>query len=296
MTSTGDSPRAAGDIWTVRRILEWTAEYLKQRGIESPRLESELLLAHARRCQRIRLYTDFEEPLSDQERATMRELVQQRARRVPLAYLVGSREFYGKPFDVAPGVLIPRPETETLVDVALECLPRDEPRRVVEVGIGSGCIAVTIARLRPLCRIVATEISAEAAEIAQRNAVQQGVADRVEIRIGSGLDPVVSDEPFDGIVSNPPYIRDDERASLAPEVAEHEPARALFAGADGLDVVRLIAGRAAACLVPGGFIAMELDPSQCTGVGALLLESGFQATTVRKDLSGNDRVVTALKK
>ncbi|MEN9557155.1 MAG: Release factor glutamine methyltransferase, partial [Planctomycetota bacterium] len=139
--SSAPTPASETDRWTVQRILEWTAGFLKQKGVESPRLEAELLLAFARKCPRIRLYTDFTEPLSDEQRAVMRELVQRRAKREPLAYLVGTREFYGRSFEVGPGVLIPRPETETLIDVCLERIPSDTASHVVEVGFGSGCIS-----------------------------------------------------------------------------------------------------------------------------------------------------------
>ncbi len=137
-TAANSSATTPDGGWTVQKILEWTTGFLKQKGVESPRLEAELLLAHARKCQRIRLYTDFAELLSDDQRAVMRELVQRRAKREPLAYIVGTREFYGRPFDVDANVLIPRPETETLVDVCLERIPKDEPREILEVGIGSG--------------------------------------------------------------------------------------------------------------------------------------------------------------
>lgn len=276
----------------MQRILEWTTGFLKQRGVESPRLEAELLLAHARKCQRIRLYTDFSELLSDEQRAVMRELVQRRARREPLAYIVGTREFYGRSFDVDANVLIPRPETETLVDVCLERIPKDQPREILEVGIGSGCISVTVARLRPLCAVIATDTSAGAISVAQRNAEKHGVASRVTIFHGDALGPVLtSGRKFDGLVSNPPYVRDDERSELQPEVGHHEPAQALFAGPDGLDVVRRIMAQAPLLLKQGAFLAMELDPSQCFAVSDMMRLAGFSSVYVRKDLSGLDRIV-----
>jgi len=293
--STPGNQSASADVWTVRRILEWTTGFLKQKGVESPRLEAELLLAHARQCQRIRLYTDIDEELTDAQRVQMRESVQRRAKREPLAYIIGTREFYGRRFEVGPGVLIPRPETETLVDTCLERIPKDQPRTVAEVGFGSGCIAITIARQRPLCKVTATDVSARAMEIASRNVQQLEVSDRVTLLSGDVLEPLLADGAmFDGLISNPPYIRDDERESLAPEVSQHEPAEALFAGTDGLNIVRRIVAGASNILKPGAFIALELDPAQCDAVAKLLKASGFGTTAVRCDLSGNKRIVEGI--
>ena len=292
--SSAPTPASETDRWTVQRILEWTAGFLKQKGVESPRLEAELLLAFARKCPRIRLYTDFTEPLSDEQRAVMRELVQRRAKREPLAYLVGTREFYGRSFEVGPGVLIPRPETETLIDVCLERIPSDTASHVVEVGFGSGCISITLARQRPQCHVTATDISSTAMSIASRNVDRHAVADRVVLMQGDCLEPLLnSGMRFDGLVSNPPYIREDERDSLQPEVAVHEPAEALFAGTDGLDVVRRLIQQAPGILKPGAFLAMELDPSQCAEVTALVSAAGFTAARVHRDLAGLDRIVEA---
>jgi release factor glutamine methyltransferase len=292
--SSAPTPASETDRWTVQRILEWTAGFLKQKGVESPRLEAELLLAFARKCPRIRLYTDFTEPLSDEQRAVMRELVQRRAKREPLAYLVGTREFYGRSFEVGPGVLIPRPETETLIDVCLERIPSDTASHVVEVGFGSGCISITLARQRPQCHVTATDISSTAVSIASRNVDRHAVKDRVVLMQGDCLEPLLnSGMRFEGLVSNPPYIREDERDSLQPEVAVHEPAEALFAGTDGLDVVRRLIQQAPGILKPGAFLAMELDPSQCAEVTALVSAAGFTAARVHRDLAGLDRIVEA---
>ena len=295
MTSASNQSAANADVWTVQGILEWTTGFLKQKGVESPRLEAELLLAHARKCPRIRLYTDFNAPLTDTERATMRELVQRRAKREPLAYIVGAREFYGRSFEVGPGVLIPRPETESLIDACLDRIPKDASCHIVEVGFGSGCIAITLAKQRPMCSVTATELSDKAMEIAARNVVRHGVTDRVTLLAGDLLQPVNSRrELFDGLVSNPPYIREDERETLQPEVVQHEPSEALFAGEDGLSVVRRIIEQAPSVLKPGAFIAIEVDPSQCRSVASLLIAGRFQATTVKRDLNGNERIVEAV--
>jgi release factor glutamine methyltransferase len=283
------------DIWTVRRILEWTTGFLRQKGIESPRLEAEILLAHARGCPRIRLYTDFNTPLTDAERSAMRDLVTRRSRREPIAYLVGHREFYGRTFHVSPAVLIPRPETETLIDVALELIPADHPAQLIEVGIGSGCIAVTIARQRPLCRLTATDISPDALRIAAQNAARHEVADRITLLEGDALLPLLpATTLFDGIVSNPPYVTDGERGQLQPEIDLHEPALALYAGPDGLNVVRSIITHAPALLKPGAFIALEVDPQQCPTVLTLLKNAGFDHGRIHHDAAGRDRIVQAV--
>ncbi|MEI7699867.1 MAG: peptide chain release factor N(5)-glutamine methyltransferase [Planctomycetia bacterium] len=292
--SPAPSPVSNAEGWTVQRILEWTAGFLKQKGVESPRLEAELLLAFARKCARIRLYTDFTELLSEEQRTVMRELVQRRAKREPLAYLVGTKEFYGRGFDVGPGVLIPRPETETLVDVCLERIPTAASLHILEVGFGSGCISITIARQRPLCRLTATDISAAAMAVASGNVQKLEVADRVLLKAGDCLEPLLNtQERFDGLVSNPPYIRDDERDSLQPEISAHEPSEALFAGLDGLDVVRKIIRQAPLVLRPGAFLALELDPSQCSEVAGMLSEGGFTGARIHQDMAGLDRIVEA---
>jgi release factor glutamine methyltransferase len=300
--ATEEAAPSTADVWTVQRILTWTSSFLKKKGVESARLESELLLSHARGCTRIDLYANLHSVVSDAERQRMREMVQRRSGREPLAYIIGQREFYGRPFEVGQGVLIPRPETETLVDTCLEEIPKDAPARIIEVGFGSGCVAITIALQRPQCRIFATDISAKAMTFGQKNCARHRVADRVTLIPGDALTPFRSGEEFsilperfDGLVSNPPYVRDDEWSGLQPEVGQHEPKEALTAGTDGLDVVRKIVSDAQNILRPGAFIAMELDPSQCQIVIELLHESGFEQGRIRKDLSGCDRIVQAVR-
>ncbi len=290
-----DSAAATNDEWTVQKILQWTTGFLSQKGVESPRLEAELLLAYARKCARIKLYTDFETLLTEVERATMRELVKRRAQREPLAYLTGRREFYGRDFAVGPGVLVPRPETETLVDVCLDLIPKDQAIRVCEVGFGSGCICVTLAKQRPKLTLVASDLSEAAMSFASRNVADHHVEKQVSLVAGDAFEPVraLSAELFDGIVSNPPYIREDELAGLAPEVAQHEPREALVSGTDGLHLIRTLIADAPTMLTPGGWMALEVDPSQCEPVGRLFESAGFEGVKVRKDLSGDGRIVSA---
>ncbi len=291
-----ESAPANHDVWTIQRILTWTTEYLAGCGVESARLEAELLCAHARQCQRIHLYTDFDVPLSDAERARMREYVQRRAAREPLAYITGKREFYGRNFEVGVGVLIPRPETETLIDLALEQIPEDRPSHFVEMGFGSGCIAITLAVQRPQCRLTACDVSEVCLEYAERNAEIHGVADRVQFVHGAGVDAIrqqVGETLCDGFVSNPPYVCDHELDGLQPEVATHEPRRALVAGADGLDLIRELIPQSVTLLRPGAWIGLECDPAQCGTVVQLMQDAGLTDPQIHRDFRDVDRIVTA---
>lgn len=290
-----ESAASTDDAWTVQRILQWTTDFLAKKQMESPRLEAELLLAHARQCQRINLYTDFETLLTDGERARMRDFVQRRAKREPLAYITGRKEFYGRDFAVGAGVLVPRPETETLVDRCLEHIPRDVPQRICEIGFGSGCVAVTLAKQRPQLTIVACDTSADALKFASQNAATHNVEQRVELVLGDGFEAIqsVTTELFDGIVSNPPYVCEGELAGLAPEVARYEPHEALVSGVDGLSLIRQLIRDARGVLRPGGWMALEVDAAQCPTVTGLFQDSGFADVITHKDLFGNDRIVEA---
>lgn len=290
-----DSTAPADDVWTVQRILNWTTDFLKQKQVESPRLEAELLLAHARNCQRIRLYTDLQAPLTEDEKTRMRAFVKRRANREPLAYITGHKEFYGREFAVGQGVLVPRPETETLVDVCLEHITDGQPTSICEVGFGSGCISITLAKQCPRLKITAIDISPQAMEFATANAKAHEVEDRVRLLAGDGFEPLrgTTTELFDGIVSNPPYVREDELAGLEPEVAQHEPTEALVSGEDGLLLTRRLIKDAVSLLKPGGWMILELDPAQCDTVAEIFGAAGFFNTRIYKDLSGLNRIVRA---
>lgn len=288
-----DSAASTDDVWTVQKILQWTTSYFEEQKIESPRLEAELLLAHARQCQRIHLYTDFEAPLTDVQRSNMREFVKRRANREPLAYITGRREFYGRDFSVGPGVLVPRPETETLVDVCLDFIPKDKVVNLCEVGFGSGCISITLARQRPKAMIRSSDVSDDAYRFAEKNVKDLGVEDQVTLSSGSCFEPLQEFVPFDGLVSNAPYIREDEMAELDPDVVNHEPEVALVAGEDGLSVIRELVDQSTKYLKPGAWIALELDPAQSDTVAALCRDTGFENVQIHNDLNGHDRVVAA---
>jgi len=280
--------------WTVRRIIAWTTDHLTQHGSETPRLDAEVLLAHARRCGRIDLYTRFDEVLTDEERGRMRNLVRRRAKSEPVAYLVGHREFFSLEFEVTLDVLIPRPDTETLVMELLDTVKESPAPRVLDLGTGSGCIAIATAANNPQVQMTAVDIAAAALEVARRNAKTHRMSDRIRFLCGDLFDPLAPDEQFEAIVSNPPYIREQDLASLQPDVRLHEPVSALVGGPDGLDVIRRLIGGVSCHLVSGGSLLLEISPEQATTVAGLLSSAGcFSAITVVKDLAGQERVVRA---
>ncbi len=283
----------AAEAWTIRRILQWTTSHLAQRGSSSPRLDAEILLAHARGCRRIDLYTHFDEELSEDERSRMRELVRRRAAHEPVAYLVGHREFFSLDFEVDRHVLIPRPDTETLVMAVLDTL-RQQPtfRRVLELGTGSGCAAVAVAVQSPGVNLTATDVDPAALAIAQRNARRHNVADRIRFLAGDLFAPLDESARFDVIFSNPPYVATHEFEQLAPDVRDHEPRRALDGGRDGLDVIRRIIAECPRYLVPGGRLLLEIDPAQAEAVQQQMRDTGrFVAVEAVADLAGRTRVI-----
>lgn len=281
-------PRTAGDMVRMAR------EFLERQGVESARLEADLLVAHALGIDRLRLFLSLDRPLVPAEIDRARDLLVRRGRREPAAYITGSREFYGRPFRVGPGVLVPRPETELLVDRARE-IARERGTselRIADVGTGSGCIAVTLALELPGARVLAVDVSGAAVLCARANADALGA--KVEIVEGDGLaalERAAAAEPFDLVVSNPPYVGTDERSALAPEVAEHEPPIALFAPEGDPDYwVRSLLDRARRVLSPGGRMLVELGHRQSGRALARAREQGLQARTHR-DLDGIERVL-----
>jgi release factor glutamine methyltransferase len=284
---------AKSGVWTVLELLRWTREHFASRGIETPRLDAECLLAFALGVDRLRLYVDFDKPVSPAERAGFRALVRRRAdERLPVAQLVGRKEFWSLPLRVTADVLVPRPDTETLVTAALDLLPDPEAEaRVLDIGTGCGAVALAIAHERPKARVTATDVSAAALAVARTNAAELGLADRVRFLEGPDLEPVAG-ERFDLVVSNPPYLAEDLRDGLPPELA-YEPAGALFAGPDGLAVLRVLAGGVTAVLDPGAGVAFEVAPDQAPQVAGWCREAGLLDVTVARDLGGRPRVVRA---
>ncbi|HHW13661.1 MAG TPA: peptide chain release factor N(5)-glutamine methyltransferase, partial [Firmicutes bacterium] len=279
-----------GELLTTGELLRRTTRYFEEKGLPSPRLDAEVLLAWALGCERVDLYVNYDRPLEPDEVARYRELVGRRAKRVPVAFLRGFKEFFALPFAVSPAVLIPRPETETLVQVALEWLAEQgaevtlptgkrltaqEPKAggwtLADVGTGSGCIAVTVAKCAPGVRVIATDRSPDALAVAQTNAERHGVADRVTFLAGDGPEPLFAGGwagRLDAVLSNPPYIPTPVLAELAQDIA-YEPREALDGGPDGLDFYRRWLPRFAALLRPGGLLAVEIGHDQGAAVPAL---------------------------
>ncbi|MBL8627208.1 MAG: peptide chain release factor N(5)-glutamine methyltransferase [Myxococcales bacterium] len=282
--------------WTTAAVLDWTTKRFTDAGIVGARLEAQVLLAHALGCTRMQLYTGFDRPLGEEELASARGLIKRRLGGEPLAYLVGEQEFWSRSFEVSPDVLIPRSDTETVVQAVLDRLGADKarPRRGLDLCTGSGILAITLARELPGLTMLATDVSAAAAAVASRNVARHQVGERVEVRVGDLWAPV-GDEVFDLIVSNPPYIREAELAGLDREV-QREPRLALDGGADGLGFYRRIVAGLAARLAPGGWIAVEHGHDQGPAVAALLDASGVTApATTIADLARRPRVTLAAR-
>jgi release factor glutamine methyltransferase len=259
------------ETWTVLKVIQWTTEYLRLKDIEQPRASAEVLLAHVLRMERIQLYLNYDRPLIPSELASYRELIRRRAAREPTQYITGKQEFWSLELEVSPDVLIPRPETELLVEEALK-LVRGSSKCVLDLGTGSGAIAIALAHECPAIQVIATDRSCKALLVARHNASCHHVDDRitfVSIDLFDGFSP--SSALFDVIISNPPYIGENEFSQLAPEIIQYEPSTALLAGPQGLAVIRRIIGAA---------------PTHLKGYGSLLMEIGAgQAEILRDELS-----------
>jgi release factor glutamine methyltransferase len=278
------------ETWTIRRLLSWSRDYLDSKAVPSPRLEAELLLCQALRLRRLDLYLDIDRPLSATELAGYRELLKRRASGEPLAYIQGRREFYGREFRVSPAVLIPRPETELLVELAVKLAAPDA--LVVELGVGSGCVIVSVLAERPDLKGLGGDLSRPALEVAQANAFDHAVAARLQLfqcdllaALPAGLEL---------IVMNPPYI--DPAVELEVGVREHEPHLALFASEAGMATIERLLVQAEALLKPGGHLLMEVGFDQRSKVESLLdLNSGLRVIEWHKDIAGHDRAVVLEK-
>ena len=290
----------SNDIWTIKAALDWTTGYLARKGDASPRVSAQRLMAHACGLSRIELYTNLERPLSQNERAVLRDYVKRRGEGEPLQYIVGEVGFRFLMLEVARGVLIPRPETEVLVSVLLQMLPEAEEGsmlRIADVGCGSGCIACSVASERPDTHVYALDIAPDALDLCQRNAERCGVADRVavlESDMLSGLDDALRGA-LDAIVSNPPYIPTGVLEEIPREVTDFEPTLALDGGEDGLDAFRALLEAAPIMLKPHGILAVELHEECLDAAADLAREAGLVDVRVHQDLAGKPRIVTALR-
>ena len=282
----------ASGTWTVLELLRWTTGHFTKLGIDTARLDAECLLAHALGTERLRLYLDFDKPVEDSERARFRDLVKRRgAERVPVAHLTGKKEFWSLPLRVTPDVLTPRPDTETLVEAALGLLPgKDQEARLLDVGTGSGAIALALLSDRPKLRALATDLSAAALAVAGENAARLGLGERLELREGLLFGPAAG-QRFDLVVSNPPYLALAEAAGLAPE-RRFEPREALFSGPEGTECLRALVAGAADHLEDGGALAVETAPWQAPAVAGWMREAGFGEVRVYEDLGRRPRVVS----
>jgi len=300
--------------WTIGKLIEWTRGFFDKKGIPQPRLEAEILLAHVLGVERIDLYMRYEQPVAEEERARLRELVRRRAEREPVRYLIGTCEFMSLALKVTRDCLIPRPETELLVEEVLRAAgvkrrpvgaakPAGEPAPAAPVSLidlctGCGCVAVSLAVYLPAARVTASDISAAALAVARENAEAHGVADRVALLEGDLFAPLdaADVQPADFLVANPPYVAEAEWLDLAPEIREHEPRTALVAGPAGTEVIERIVKGAPAYLKTGGTMLLEIGAEQGPrAAGAASAVRGLAGVRIVKDYAGLDRILVAKK-
>jgi release factor glutamine methyltransferase len=280
-------------VRTLGEVLASTTEFFKAAGIPSARLDAELILAHVLKLSRVQVYLQFDRPLPEAELAALRPLVKRRGAREPLAWVLGTRDFHAHTFEVRPGTLVPRPDTEILVEQALARIPADaDPVYVADVGCGTGCIGLTVTHARPGVRLYAIDLSEEARATTKANVARLGLAERVGVLRGDLLAAVPAGRPIDWVLSNPPYIPTAEIEDLAPEVARHEPRLALDGGPDGLDVYRRLIPQAAERARCG--LLLEVGAGQAPAVAALCRAAGLETST-HADLAGIERVVVGAR-
>jgi len=284
--------------WTIQRLLTWVTEYLTQKGVDAPRLSAELLLSHVLGLKRIELYTQYNKVVAQEHLDRLRDLVKRAGEHEPVAYLVGRTEFYSIEFEVTADCLIPRPETELLVQRSIESLRRRTgPQQVCDLCTGCGIVAVAIAKNVPDAQVLATDISETALAVAARNVEKHKLQDRIELRHGDLFEPLVPQlDLFDLIACNPPYVSAPEYDVLDRNVKEYEPRLALYGGPDGLDAYRRIGENVGPFLKPDGVLLLEIGYQQGPAVRELLERTGvFAQSRIDKDLQGHDRVVTAVR-
>lgn len=291
---------AQESLFSIRGALLWGGQLLRHAGLENSRLDAEVLLRHVLDVEKEQLYMNGDAPISAGEEAKFRELLLRRSRREPVAYITGHKEFWSLDFFVTPAVLIPRPETELLVEVALQYVRRlasGSPLKVLDVGTGSGAIPVCLAKEQAATQIVAVDIFPAALDVAGVNARRHGVADRIRFLSGDFFAPIKPlREIFDLIVSNPPYIRSGELPWLAPEIHRWEPTVALDGGVDGIDSYRRIIEEGHSYLTTGGSIVLEIGADMASAVADLFSRSGYYGpASVYQDYAGKDRVIAAVK-
>ncbi|MCE5286532.1 MAG: peptide chain release factor N(5)-glutamine methyltransferase [Pelosinus sp.] len=281
------------EIWTIGAILKWTGQYFQEKGVDNPRLDAEVLLSHILGQDRLHLYVHFDQPLTRGELASFREMVKKRAGRMSVAYIIGHKEFMGLDFLVSPAVLVPRPDTEILVEAVSTRLGNFAAPRILDIGTGSGAILISLLKSLPSGLGTAVDISPEALAVAKKNAQSHGVNERAQFCLGNVFEPVAG-QVFDCVVSNPPYIPDGELAALAPEV-RGEPQLALAGGVDGLDFYRRIISEGAIYLAAGGLLVLEVGAGQAREVALLAENTPLKNNAIIKDYAGIERVVLMVK-
>ena len=285
-------------MWSVVDLLDWTTGYFQQHGIPNPRLDAEVLLGHLLKKSRLQLYLHFEMPVFQEHLTPFRELIKKRIAHTPVSYLTNRKEFMSLDFYVDERVLIPRPETEQLVETILTA-ETENFQRLLELGTGSGVIATCLAVQHSEWEIVATDISESALAVARKNAEIHACTAQIKFLSGDLFEPVAAicangDAQFDWIVCNPPYIKNTERDTLSPDVRDHEPEIALFAGNDGLDVIRRLIAEAPKYLAPTGKLILEIGATQANTIRTLLeAESAYATYKLFKDYAGKERIVLA---
>ena len=297
MSSSG---RNETDAWTILKTLNWTTDYFKRRAIDTPRMDAEILLAHVLGCERIDLYVRYDQPLNDGELADLKSLIKRRATFEPIAYITGVKEFWSLLFQVSPAVLIPRPDTERLVEAAIEYLSDlvGMPTvKILELGVGSGAISVAIANELRAGRFLATDRSWPAIRVARNNARRNGVDHYIHFLVGDWLSPLsIERGQFDMIVSNPPYVAKADIDSLSDDIRRFEPLTALDGGADGMDNIKAILAHSHRHLRTDGVVMLEIGYDQKAALQHLVRQLGnYSSIRFLKDYSGHDRVAVIQK-
>ncbi|MEA1961400.1 MAG: peptide chain release factor N(5)-glutamine methyltransferase [Bacillota bacterium] len=280
-------------FWRIKDLLEWTTRYFQEKGVEESRLEADILLAHVLQKDRVYLYANYDRPVNAAERAAFRQIIQRRAKKEPVAYILGHKEFMSLDFVVSPAVLIPRPDTERMVEVAVDIARNESVRRICDVGTGSGVIAISLAKElgQNIC-VYAVDSSEEALDIARQNAERHGVS--AEFIHSDLLENLSRSDKMDIIAANLPYISHAIWTQLDPEVRDYEPKHALVADCDGLELYRKLIPQAHECLRPGGTLLMEIDPRQAEAARAMI--TGFEDVKIIQDYAGRDRIVSGRRK
>jgi release factor glutamine methyltransferase len=288
-----DSGSPSQEIWSIAKVLKWATADFRERGIESSRLDAELLLSKALGLDRVGLIRDASRPLEQGELARFRQLIQRRRRHEPIAYILGEREFYGLMFKVDPRTLIPRPDTECLVETSLaRTAAQNLYGRALDLCTGSGCVAIAFLKQRPTWRVTAIDISEGALAVARENSLRHGVAGALELRAGDLLVGLSNSARYELVMANPPYIPAHELPALSRDILDFEPKLALDGGNDGLAVVRRLLEQVAPFLVEGGICAIEVHHDQARRAVELFAQAGFEDVQASRDYGGHERVVS----